>query len=279
VIRVVTDSACDLPADLASERGIEIVPLTIRFGDAEFVDRRDLTKSEFWARCASSPTLPETAAPPPGAFRDAYLQVAKEGADGVVCVNISSRLSATIQSAQAAVSDVESDIPVRVIDSLNASMGQGLVALAAADAAIQGADLETVADTATKVAASMKLVATLGTLENLKKGGRIGGAQAFLGSVLSIKPVIEVADGVVEEESKHRTRARSLRHVVDRVAEAGPIEKIAVLQAEAPDVEEFVAMVCAVVPKERMIRGDVGPVIGTHAGPGAIGCAWYPPLR
>src|SRR4051794_2933512 len=116
-VRVVTDSSCDLPGDLATELGIEIVPLTIRFGDDEFVDRRDLSPKEFWAKVAASPVLPETAAPPPGAFEDTYRRLAAEGADGIVCVALSSKLSATIQSAQIAAKAVEGDLPVRVIDS------------------------------------------------------------------------------------------------------------------------------------------------------------------
>src|SRR5579864_4233706 len=137
-IRVVTDSACDMPAELADELGIEIVPLTIRFGSEELVDRQDLTTSGFWERCARSPVLPETAAPSPGAFEAVFRRLAEKGADGIVCVNISSRLSATMQAAQVAAGAVGDAVPVRVVDSRSASMGQGLLALAAARMAAQG---------------------------------------------------------------------------------------------------------------------------------------------
>src|SRR5688572_9921071 len=128
-IRVVTDSACDLPQALADEHRIEIVPLTIRFGDEEFVDRRDLSPKEFWSRSAGSPVLPETAAPSAGAFEEAYRKLAGEGADGIICVTISSALSATHQAAALAAKSVGDDIPVRVIDSKAVTMAEGLQAL------------------------------------------------------------------------------------------------------------------------------------------------------
>ena len=137
-IRVVTDSACDLPPELAEEHEIDVVPLTIRFGDQELLDRRDLTPEQFWARCAASPRLPETAAPAPGAFQQAYVRAAEQGAAGVVCVAISSALSATYQSAVTASQAVAGRIPVRVVDSRSVSIGQGLMALTAARMAREG---------------------------------------------------------------------------------------------------------------------------------------------
>jgi DegV family protein with EDD domain len=129
---------------------------------------------------------------------------------------------------------------------------------------------------AERVAAQLKLFGAIDTLENLKKGGRIGGAQALLGSLLSIKPVIQVVDGVVQEESKQRTRGRSLRYLADKVHGAGPIARLAAFNADAPDMDDFLAMLDGVHPTEKVLLGDVGPVIGTHAGPGAIGVAWIP---
>ncbi|HEX2064792.1 MAG TPA: DegV family protein, partial [Acidimicrobiales bacterium] len=134
-VRVVTDSACDLPTSLAEEHAVEIVPLTIRFGDEELVDRRDITPDQFWERVASSPVLPETAAPSPGAFEEAYRRAAEEGAAGVVCVTISSALSATYQSATLGAQAVEGVLPVRVVDSRAVTLAQGLMAVEAARAA------------------------------------------------------------------------------------------------------------------------------------------------
>lgn len=276
-IRVVTDSACDLPSQVVAEHGVTIVPLSIRFGATELVDGRDLTVDDFWARCAVSPVLPETAAPAPGAFAEAFRGLAAAGAEGIVCINLASKLSATIQAAQAAANDFGA-VPVQVVDSKTASLGQGILVLAAARMAAEGKSMEDVVGTVTDLVGRVRLVATLDTLDNLKKGGRIGGAQAFLGSMLSIKPVIQVIDGAVEQESKQRTRTRSLRYLADKVAAAGAIESLSVMHAQAPDLSEFLDMLSAVTPRDQILVGDVGPVIGTHAGPGAMGCAYLAPI-
>lgn len=272
-VRIVTDSACDLPADLAQELGIEIVPLSIRFGSEEFIDREQLTTAEFWARCASSSTLPETAAPAPGQFEAAYRRLAVDGATGIVVVNLSSALSATMQSAQLAARSVEGEIDVRVVDSRSVTMGIGVIAVACARAARDGAGLDEVEALATDLASRSKVWGALDTLENLKKGGRIGNARALLGTVLSIKPIIEVRDGKVEEGGKQRTRSKALAFLVEKVASYGPIQNLAVLHADCSDVDQFVTMLSEVYSGE-IIVGDIGPVIGSHAGRGTIGVAF-----
>ena len=276
-VRVVTDSSCDLPNDLAVELGIEIVPLTIRFGDDEFVDRRDLSPKQFWARCATSPVLPETAAPSAGAFEEAFRAAKAAGADGVVCVNLSSKLSATYQAAQMAAKTLEGELPVRVIDSLSVTMGLGNIALTAARLAAAGKSIDDVAGAADDLVHRTRVLGTLDTLENLKKGGRIGGAKAMLGSMLSLKPVIWVVDGVVEEESKQRTRSRALRYLVDKVAEQAKqgIEDLAVMHGDAPDLDEFLDMLDKHFPRENIVIGDIGAVIGTHGGPRVMGVAYH----
>jgi DegV family protein with EDD domain len=270
-IRVVTDSACDLPAEIVLSERIEIVPLTIRFGAQEFVDREDLTPREFWARCNSSPVLPETAAPSAGAFEERFRKLAADGATGIVCVNISSKMSATMQAAELGAKAVADELPVRVIDSANASIGEGLCVLAAAEAANRGALLEEVVAAATDTVPRVRLFGALDTLENLKKGGRIGGAQAMIGSMLSIKPVITVVDGVVEQESKQRTRSKAVAHLVSRVRENAPVERLSLMHAEAPDVEALLDQLESLHPRADIIVTNIGAVIGTHAGPGAIG--------
>lgn len=270
-IRVVTDSACDLPPALEQQYGIDIVPLTIRFGDEELVDRKDLTPTEFWARCKASAVLPETAAPSPGAFEDAFRRAVADGCDGVVCVSLSGALSATVQSAQLAAKAVADAIPVTVIDSQSITMGEGVMALAAAKAAAAGKGLEDVAGAAEDLVGRVKVFGALDTLENLKKGGRVGGAQAMIGSMLSIKPIIEVSSGKVEPESKQRTRSKSLAYLVDKVRQAGKVEQLAVMHGDAPDIEEFLDMMGKVYPRDEIIVGDIGAVIGTHGGPRVIG--------
>jgi DegV family protein with EDD domain len=163
-----------------------------------------------------------------------------------------------------------------VVDSLTVTLGQGLVALHAAERAAAGGSLDEVADAASDAVGKIKLYGALDTLENLKKGGRIGAAQALLGSLLSIKPVIQVRDGEVVEESKQRTRSKSLRHLAEKVRQAGPIARLAVFSADAGDLDQFLSMLEGVDSTEQTLLGDVGPVIGTHSGPGAIGVAWIP---
>lgn len=275
-VRVVTDSACDLPDELVEERGIALVPLSIRFGDTELTDRVDLSTKEFWVRCAGSGPLPETSAPSPGAFRRSFCQLAEEGADGVVCIALSSRLSATIEAARQAARDLTGEVAVRVVDSRTVTMGLGLLVLAAADAADLGQSLDQVVTTVEALVPTVRVFGTIDTLDNLKRGGRIGNARALLGSLLSIKPVIEVRDGVVEEESKQRTRGRSLRYLADKVLAAGPLDRLAVFGGDAGDIDTFAALLDELKPRHPTLRGDIGPVIGTHAGPGAVGVAWIP---
>lgn len=270
-IRVVTDSSCDLPNDIVEELGIEIVPLTIRFGDQEFVDRRDLSPAEFWARCAASPLLPETAAPSPGAFEQAYRKLADEGADGILALTISSALSATGQAAELAAQAVKDDIPVRTIDSRMVSMGLGLMAVASARLAAAGKGMDDVAGAALDLIPRTRIYGALDTLENLKKGGRVGNAQAMIGSMLSIKPIIEVRNGLVEPESKQRTRSKALAYLAQKVREQTQIEQLAVISGDCPDLDEFIEMITVDYPRDELIVGDVGAVIGAHAGPRVMG--------
>ncbi|HVF75970.1 MAG TPA: DegV family protein [Acidimicrobiales bacterium] len=276
-VKVVTDSACDLPQELADELGIEIVPLTIRFGEETLVDRLDLTPTQFWQRMHGSPVLPETAAPSPGAFEAAFRRAADEGNDGVVCVCLAAGLSATFQSAQLAARAVEGTIPVRVLDSRTVSLGEGLMAVAAARMSRQGKGLDDCLGAAEDLVPRTRTFAALDTLENLKKGGRIGAAQAALGSVLSIKPIIEIADGKVEPESKQRTRSKSLRYLVDKVRQYPRVEDLAVMHGDAPDIEEMLDLLGAVYPRDEIIVGQIGAVIGAHGGPRVLGVTFHVP--
>lgn len=278
-VRIVTDSACDLPAKVADELGIEIVPLSIRFGDNEFIDREQLSVAEFWARCVSASELPETAAPAPGQFETVYRKLAANGASGIVVVSLSGALSATIQSAELAarsIADKESTgLDVRIVDSRSVTMGIGTIALACAQAARDGADLDTVEAMARDLAARTRVLGALDTLDNLKKGGRIGNAKALLATALSIKPIIEVVDGVVEQGGKQRTRSKALKHLVDKIGEyEGRIENLAVMHADCSDVDVFVDMLRPHYDGD-IVVGEIGPVIGSHGGRGTIGVAFH----
>ena len=278
-VRIVTDSSCDLPAEIADELGIIIVPLSIRFGDEEFIDREQLTVAEFWTRCAGSATLPETAAPAPGQFEKAYRTLADEGATAVVVVSLSGALSATMQSAELAsrtiTSDDSIDLDVRVVDSRTVTLGLGTIALACARAAADGSSVDEVEQLAISLADRTRVFGALDTLDNLKKGGRVGNAKAMLATALSIKPIIEVADGVVEEAGKQRTRSKALKHLVNKVQSfEGRMENLAVLHADCSDVDTFVDMLRPHYSGE-IVVGEIGPVIGTHGGRGTIGVAFH----
>lgn len=270
-VRIVTDSSCDLPQAMADALGIRIVPLSVRFGDIEYIDRTTITATEFWSKCAASATLPETAAPSPGSFEETYRSLAAEGATAIVVIALSSDLSATMQSAELAARAVAPGIDVRIVDSRNASMGLGLTVLACAELAATGASADEVVARAQSVIPRTRVFAALDTLDNLKKGGRIGGAKAMLATVMSIKPLISITNGLVEEAGKQRTRSKALAHLVDILRnQEVPIERLSILNAQCSDINAFVAMVKEVYNGE-IIVGDIGAVIGTHAGQGTIG--------
>ncbi len=273
-IRIVTDSSCDLPDPVVEEHGIRVVPLSIRFGDDEFIDREQLSTQEFWRRCADSTTLPETAAPAPGQFETVYRELLAEGATGIVVVSLSGALSATMQSAELAGRSVADDIEVRVVDTRSVSLGVGTIALACARAAADGASIDEVEAQAKQLADRTRVFGALDTLDNLKKGGRIGNAKALLATALSIKPIIEVIDGQVEQGGKQRTRSKALKFLVDKVASfEGDLHDLAVLHADCDDVDQFVEMLRPHYDGE-IVVGEIGPVIGTHAGRGTIGVAF-----
>jgi fatty acid kinase fatty acid binding subunit len=276
-VRIVTDSACDLPQYLVDELGIDIVPLTIRFGKEEFVDRVDLSTEEFWRRCASSPVLPETAAPSPGAFEEAFRTAAASGTGGVVCVSLSSALSATMQSARLAAEAVRETVRVEVVDSRSVTVGLGMIVVAAARAARDGAGVDELVKLVTSMAERTHVWGALDTLDNLKKGGRIGGAKALLASVLSIKPIIEVRNGAVEEGGRQRTRTRAWAFLVDKVRSQPRVENLAVMHANVADIGQLVDQLRPLYPGD-IIVGQIGAVIGAHAGPGTVGVIFQTPV-
>jgi DegV family protein with EDD domain len=271
-VAIVADSACDLPSDIAASAGIHLVPLTVTFGSVAMLDGVDLSAEAFWDRLATAPDIPTTASPSPEVLLDAY-QAAGRGADGVVSVHLSGALSRTADSARLAAA--RASIPVEVVDTRSVSLGEGLVALATARAAGEGADLHAAAEAARSSVAGLVVSAALDTVEFLRRGGRVGRAAAALSGLLRIRPVLALEDGEPVLAARARTRARALDEAVARVA--GPAEAAAVFHAGAPEARAVagrVAEACGVEP----LVGLIGPVTGTHLGPRAVGLAALRPV-
>ena len=271
-IRVVTDSAADLERAVADGHGVRVVPLDVRLGRFGPDITSTWSPEEFWSQSAKVAELPETSAPSPGAFREAFAALADEGAEGIVCITLSSKLSATYQAAVVGAESV-SGIRVQVVDSLFATMAEGLIVLDAVAAAEAGGDLEDVLAAADASRRSMHLFGALESLDNLRKGGRLGSAQALLGGLLDIKPVLEINEGVLELESRPRTRSRSFERLATKVREVGGLDRLVVVHAAASDVGSLVEVVAAGLPRDRISIGWLGPVIGTHVGRGTVAVA------
>ena len=277
-VHIVTDSACDLTDQLVKEHNVIVVPLSIRFGDEELEDRRQLSPAEFWERCRGKGDLPATAAPSPGAFQAAFQQAADEGADAVLCLTISSKVSGTYGSAVTA-ADTFTSVPVRVVDTYSLTMGQGLLVIAAAEEAAAGAGLDDLVAATEDRIPRTRIYGVLGGLEHLQRGGRIGGARALLGSLFNIKPVIQLKDGEVAEESKQRTRSKALAYLNDKVRADAPLERLAVADGACDDFADVLAGLSDIATEHPLVSVDLGPVVGTHAGPNTVGVCYIIPAR
>jgi DegV family protein with EDD domain len=271
-VRVVVDSAGEVPMDLADRYRITVVPLNVRFGDEELVDGVQLDAAAFWRRVRGGAVVPQTSAPAPGRFEVAYRTLADDGADAVVCVTLSTPLSATFQAAQVAAAATPG-IAVTVFDSGCVSMGEGSLALRAATLAADGAAPAAIVAELEDCRGRTHMAGTVDTLEYLRRGGRIGAASALLGSVLSVKPLLELRDGVVAPAGKVRTRHRALQEIVRRVA-AQPVEGIWVSHGDAPDVDVLDELLAAALPDVPRTSGLLGPVVGSHGGPGSVLVSW-----
>jgi DegV family protein with EDD domain len=272
-IHIVTDSACDLTTAEVTDLGVRVVPLSIRFGMTEYTDGVDLSVAEFYEQMAANEELPETAAPAPGAFEDTFRAAADAGATGVLCINLSSELSATMQAARTAAKAFDGTLPVEIFDSRSITSGLGTQVRLAAELARDGAELADIVAQLESLRSRTVVYGVLDTLDNLKKGGRIGGAQAMIGSLLQIKPIIDISTGVVHEAGKQRTRKKAFGWLRDAVASAGEVEHLCVYSGKANDVDQLIEMIKTVHDGE-IRTGDIGPVIGAHGGPGVIGVTY-----
>jgi DegV family protein with EDD domain len=273
-VAIFTDSASDLDPAAAAEHGIGIIPLVVNFGRESFKAGVDLTAEAFWDRMvAPDAPFPTTAASSPGEFRDAYESAFEGGADAIVSIHVAGTLSGAIKSAQIA-RDMLPDREIHVIDSLGASMAQGILATMGVELAAEGRSAAQIAEVLEARAPDMVMYVALETLEYLRKGGRISGAQAAIGTLLSVKPIIVVRHGVIGTGDRVRTRAKARERLIEMVCER-PVERLAILHTVSPDVEEFREQLLARVPA-RLDREDVpialvGPSVGPHLGPGCVG--------
>ncbi|MDH5695600.1 MAG: DegV family protein [Dehalococcoidia bacterium] len=269
-VKIVTDSVADLPSQVAQELGITVIPINIRFGDEVYRDGVDLTVEQFYDKLQSSKTFPVTSVPSPATFAEAYDKLAEE-TDEILAIMVSSKLSGTHEVALQSIGLMKRKCRVEVIDSLSAVMSQGFIVIKAAKAANSGASLDEVIEVTRKNIPRVAFLAAFDTLEYLRRGGRIGRAQAFLGSMLKINPIVTLKDGVVEPAGRTRSRAKAIDYLCDFAMSYSRIEEMAVEDTACPDeAEVLVERLSSKFPKERIYRSKMTPAIGTHTGPGLL---------
>jgi len=269
-VKIVTDSVADLPPQVAEELGITVVPLNVRFGTEVYRDGIDLTAEQFYERLTHSETLPVTSVPSPASFAEAYDKLAEE-TDEILAITLTSKLSGTYEVALQSIGLMKRKCRVEVIDSLQAVMSQGFIVMTAAKAAQAGSSFNEVIDVTQKTIPRVDMRAAFDTLEYLKRGGRIGKAQALLGSMLRVNPIVTLKDGVVEPAGRTRSRAKAIERLYNFAMSYSHIEEMAVEDAACPDdAELLVEHLSSKFPRERIYRSKTTPVIGTHTGPGLL---------
>jgi DegV family protein with EDD domain len=276
-IVVVTDSSAYIPEEALGDLSIPVIPLWVMWGDENFRDGVDMDPPAFYRRLQESEVFPTTSQPSAGEFEDFFRQ-AGAGADAIVGVFITSKLSGTVPNAQAALAQLP-ELTIRVVDSLSVSMGLGFIALAAARAAAAGQSLDAVVAAAEEMRDRIHLIFTVDTLEYLHRGGRIGGAKWLMGTALKIKPLLHFEDGTIEPLAQVRTKRKAIAQMLEaaeerlggkRMAEAAVID--ADSPAEGDAIAEQVRERFGISP---VYRTPLSPAIGTHGGPGTVGIVFY----
>jgi DegV family protein with EDD domain len=269
-VKIVTDSTSDLTQEITSKLDITVVPLYVHFDNEVYRDGVDLTTEAFYKKLSENKTLPTTSAPSPGNFIEVWDRLSIE-TDEILMLTISSKLSATYQAAIEAKELRKSKARLEVIDSRSAVIGLGLITISAAKAAKAGAGIDEVIKVVHNSMQRVDMRLAFDTLEYLKRGGRIGSAQAFLGSKLKLNPILTIKDGSTEAVTRVRSRAKAIDYLCDFVSSFSNIEEMAIEHATTPDEAESLAQrLNAVFPFEDIHRMRVSPVIGTHVGPHVI---------
>jgi DegV family protein with EDD domain len=269
-VLVVTDSTSDIPPAMAASLGIEIVPLSVRFGDEVFLDRIEMSQDEFMVRLKAETDLPKTSQPSTTAFETVFRAGLDSGRD-IVCITIASNLSGTFNSARLAADALDSD-RITIVDSKTVAMALGWCAIEAAKAANDRKGAAEVEAAANSAIGRSQIYAVLETLDYAHRGGRIGRASHLIGSMLSIKPILTVRDGEVTPLERVRTWRKAVERLGEIARSHAPLSGLAVAHAGNPtDAEHLADELSDLVPTDRLIFSDVGPVIATYAGPGAVG--------
>lgn len=269
-VKVVTDSTADLPQTLIKELDITVVPLSVNFGQDTYLDGVDLHADEFYEKLCRCNSLPTTSQPSPAAFTQVYQDLAHQ-TDEIISIHICPKLSGTYNSAVLAREAVNGHCRIEIIDSLQASMGLGLIVMQAARAALNGASLDEVIRLTHDTIPRTHVFGVVDTLTYLHKGGRIGKAQALMGTLLSIKPLIGLGNGEVQPRGKTRTRKKAMAQLLEMVQEFPCIEEMSILYSTTPnEAAEFTEKVSRVCSGANICQSRIGPVIGTYLGPGAI---------
>ena len=274
-VRIVTDSTADIPAQQAAALGIVVVPLTVFFGNEAFLDGMELDNEGFYRKLATSRDLPRTSQPSPASFQEAYTRLIDEGADSILSVHLSSKLSGTYQSACTARDSLPENaktVPIEVVDSLSISVGMSRAILLAAQQAREGHGLEEIKAHLLDQLSRTRILAVLDTLEFVRRGGRIGGARAMLGNMLSFKPIISLKDGEVVPVEQPRTRSKAYARIAELLATAGNVEHVSIA-ASSDEVGQQLAQAIKTRYQGELPIYLLGAVLGTYTGPGtaAIG--------
>ena len=273
-VQIVTDSTAVLPPQIAENMGITVVPLTVHFGTETLRDGVDIKPDEFYKRLELASTLPTTSQPTVGDFLNSYQELGASG-EGIVSIHISGKLSGTLNSANQAKEQYKNASQIITVDSEIGSIALGLVAIAAKKAADEGHDTNQVAEIARETSTRTRFFALLDTLEYLEKGGRIGKAQAFVGSLLRVKPILTAKDGAVHPLERARSRPKGIDRLLELVNENAPHARLGVVYSTTPDEAHALAdRLKPLSPDEDVLVSQIGPVVGTHLGPGVIGVAF-----
>lgn len=276
VVRIVTDSTADLPADVAQSLGIAVVPLRVFFGDDSYLDGIELDNAGFYEKLAASKDLPTTSQPAPATFQETYQRLIDEGAEAILSIHLSSKLSGTYQAACAArdaLLESGCRIPLVLIDSQSVSIGMNYAILNAAILAQDGTGLAELQASVEDTLARSTVLAVLDTLEYVRRGGRIGAASALLGSMLSFKPIISIKNGEVIPVERPRTRSKAYARLAQMLAEAGEVESVTIAESNQ-EVGQQLREALASVYSQAVPVYKLGAVLGAHTGPGTTAIAF-----